>query len=108
MKTIQKLNCDYNLSKAFGYTYYVTDHLGNTLATYTSEELYSSIPESGEWYAKITYQAEYFPYGKIIREYVNGNQERYLTTQHERDKETGLEYSGARYCVRDRSVMPGT
>jgi RHS repeat-associated protein len=51
----------------------------------------------------ITYIADYFPYGKVLREYVNtgSGPERFLTTQHERDKETGLDYRGARYYDAD-------
>ena len=44
---------------------------------------------------------DYFPYGKVLREYRNGQKERYLTTQHERDNETGLDYRGARYYDSD-------
>jgi hypothetical protein len=44
---------------------------------------------------RIDYVADYFPYGKVLREYVNGQAERYLTTQHERDQETGLDYRGS-------------
>jgi len=47
------------------------------------------------------YIGDYFPYGKVLREYVNGDKERYLTTQHERDNETGLDYRGARYYDSD-------
>lgn len=50
---------------------------------------------------KIDYVADYFPYGKVLREYVDGQQERFLTTQHERDVETGLDYRGARYYDSD-------
>jgi RHS repeat-associated protein len=51
----------------------------------------------------ITYIADYFPYGKVLREYVNtgSGAERFLTTQHERDKETGLDYRGARFYDSD-------
>jgi RHS repeat-associated protein len=53
----------------------------------------------------ITYIADYFPYGKVLREYVNtgSGAERFLTTQHERDKETGLDYRGARFYDSDIS-----
>lgn len=44
---------------------------------------------------------DYYPYGKVLREYINGDQERYLTTQHERDQVTGLDYRGARYYDAD-------
>ncbi len=40
--------------------------------------------------------SDYFPYGKVLRHY-NVTEERFLTTQHERDQETGLDYRGARY-----------
>ena len=49
----------------------------------------------------IEFVADYFPYGKVLRKYQNGDQERYLTTQHERDEETGLDYRGARYYDSD-------
>ena len=38
---------------------------------------------------------------KILREYVNGEQEKFLTTHHERDVETGLDYRGARFYDAD-------
>ncbi|MCB9361383.1 MAG: RHS repeat-associated core domain-containing protein [Flavobacteriales bacterium] len=45
---------------------------------------------------------EGYPYGKILREFQNGlGAEKYLTTHHERDKETGLDYRGARYYDAD-------
>ena len=43
----------------------------------------------------------YYPYGKILRSYSNGEVDRYLTTQHERDKETGYDYRGARFYDSD-------
>ena len=52
----------------------------------------------------INYAADYFPYGKVLREYVNtstGDPEKFLTTQHERDRETGLDYRGARFYDSD-------
>lgn len=44
--------------------------------------------------------ADYYPYGKVLREY-NPQTEKYLTTHHERDTETGLDYRGARYYDAD-------
>ncbi len=44
--------------------------------------------------------ADYYPYGKILREF-NPQAEKYLTTHHERDTETGLDYRGARYYDSD-------
>ncbi|MGE0562528.1 MAG: RHS repeat-associated core domain-containing protein [Flavobacteriales bacterium] len=50
----------------------------------------------------LEYAADYYPYGKILREFQNGlGAEKYLTTHHERDKETGLDYRGARYYDSD-------
>ena len=49
---------------------------------------------------RIDFVADYFPYGKMLRHF-NGTEERYLTTQHERDQETGLDYRGARYYDAD-------
>lgn len=48
--------------------------------------------------------ADYYPYGKILREW-NPQTEKYLTTHHERDTETGLDYRGARYYDRDNSRL---
>ncbi|TXF90208.1 matrixin family metalloprotease [Neolewinella aurantiaca] len=45
---------------------------------------------------QITYAADYYPYGKILREYKACNQNRYLSTHHERDKDTGYDNRGAR------------
>ncbi|MFT7086295.1 MAG: RHS repeat-associated protein [Vicingaceae bacterium] len=50
----------------------------------------------------VNYVADYFPYGKAVREFVNsGDRERYVSTQHERDAETGFDYRGARYYDSD-------
>ena len=40
---------------------------------------------------------DYYPYGKVLREWVNCERARYLTTYHERDIETGYDYRGARF-----------
>lgn len=48
----------------------------------------------------LEYAADYYPYGKILREW-NPQTEKYLTTHHERDTETGLDYRGARYYDSD-------
>ena len=44
---------------------------------------------------------DYFPYGKVLREYKPGEAERFLTTYHQRDQETGLDYRGARFYDSD-------
>ena len=75
------------------YNYY---HLGNTRLTY------SATATLGEETATIIYTAEtlydYDPYGKVLRSFVRlGSTEKYLTTGHERDTETDLDYRGARF-----------
>jgi RHS repeat-associated protein len=77
-------------------TYYLHDHLGNMRVTY-------SIPcAGGAPVPTLLHAADYYPYGAILREFVNsGGPEKYLTTHHERDVETGLDYRGARYYDSD-------
>ena len=80
-------------------TYYVYDHSsgiltassGNTRITYTP----TVMPDGLKFTLNGVY--DYYPYGKILREYVQGPQEKYLTTHHQRDEETGLDYRGARF-----------
>jgi RHS repeat-associated protein len=48
----------------------------------------------------LEYYGDYAPYGKTLREHIVKS-EKYLTTQHERDIETGLDYRGARYYDSD-------
>ncbi|WP_343636024.1 hypothetical protein [Fluviicola sp.] len=68
-------------------TYFIYGHLCNTPVAFMVNSL--NIP-------LIVNALDYYSYGKILREYDNGVGDRYLTTQHERDKETGLDYRGAR------------
>lgn len=50
------------------------------------------------------YAGDYFPFGKMLREWIPYQEaERYLTTQHERDKETKWDYRGARFYDSDVS-----
>ncbi len=44
---------------------------------------------------------DYFPYGKVLREYKPGEAEKFLTTYHQRDHESGLDYRGARFYDSD-------
>lgn len=67
-------------------TFYLFDHLGNTRVTFRADASDA---------ISITYAADYYPYGKILREY-NCNQNRYLSTHHERDVATGYDNRGAR------------
>jgi RHS repeat-associated protein len=82
------------------FHYYIYDHLGNTRIVY-STELVGCGSEGGVT-VEYTLEAvmDYFPYGKILRQYIKTT-ERYVTTGHERDAETGLDYRGARFYDAD-------
>lgn len=91
-------------------TYYEHDHLGNLRVAFTPvvdcSNPTGTEPDPGLNHANSSFTldqvVDYFPYGKILRQYVASNgPERYLTTQHERDQETGLDYRGARYYDSD-------
>ncbi len=83
-------------------TFFVYDHLENTRITYTPVDLKFIDVNTTHVVSRIDNVVDYFPYGKILREYVNiAGRERYLTTQHERDGETGMDYRGARYYDSD-------
>ncbi len=76
--------------------FYVYDHLGNTRVTYST-----AVICGGNVDYTLEAVVDYFPYGKILRQYTNSEQEKYLSTQHERDLETGLDYRGARFYDAD-------
>lgn len=44
---------------------------------------------------------DYFPYGKVLREFSSTPREKYILTHHERDQETGLDQRGARWYDSD-------
>ncbi len=79
-----------------GLRFYVYDHLGNTRVTYGVKDTDDSNSEFDLGY-QILGAYDYYPYGKVLREYNWSVQEIYLTTQHERDQETGYDYRGARF-----------
>ncbi len=81
-------NTDYVYDHSSGI---LTASLGNTRITYTP----TVMPDGLKFTLNGVY--DYYPYGKILREYVQGPQEKYLTTHHQRDEETGLDYRGARF-----------
>jgi RHS repeat-associated protein len=77
--------------------FYIYDHLGNTRATYHVD---ITCPSTKVYV--LEYASEYYPYGKTLRDYTLGAvKEKYETTQHERDQETGLDYRGARFYDSD-------
>ena len=77
-------------------SYYVNDYLGNTRLVYTPMAVEDQ-SNPGTFNLEYTLQTamDYYPYGKVLRHF--GNNEKYLTTQHERDTETDYDYRGARY-----------
>lgn len=82
------------------------DHLGNTRVSY------SVSPDCGGNGVVYTIKGvyDYFPSGKILRSYVSGDRDKFLTTGNERDNETGLDYRNARFSDPEigvfRSVDP--
>jgi len=78
-------------------SYYIHDHLGNTRMIYNTDRKCGE--DNLTYHAE--YMADYYPYGKMLREYTVGKPEKYLTTHHERDQETGLDYRGARFYDSD-------
>jgi RHS repeat-associated protein len=70
--------------------YYITNHLGSTVMAYSPSE------------DNVTYQSEYYAYGKNLNEVESSSDP--VTpkfTGKERDDETGLKYFGARYYDAD-------
>ena len=84
-------------STSFQVSYFVHDHLGNTRI------LYHTVLdcENSEVNYLLEHVVDYYPYGKVLREHTNCEDARYLTTHHERDKETDLDYRGARFYDSD-------
>ncbi len=88
----------YTQPMAPDWSFYIYDHLGNTRFVYDviiGGDL--SKPEP-DYYAE--HILDYYPYGKTLRE-INFHRERYQTTYHQRDEETGLDYRGARFYDAD-------
>ena len=90
-----------NTNKRVGMTQAVAflyDHLGNTRVAYSAQSW-------DDVNSIVTYSVEsvtdYAPYGKVIRSFISNERARYMTTQHERDAETDLDYRGARYYDSD-------
>ena len=69
-------------------TAYVKDYLGNTRITLTSADPANPVENV----------YDYLPYGDILKTHQTGQtSEKYLSTEHERDPSTGLDYRLARY-----------
>jgi len=83
-----------------GASFYVNDHLGNTRIVFNRNTC--SDPDFPFY---VESAMDYYPFGKILREYHAGQKEKYQTTQHERDGETGFDYRGARIYDSDLGVF---
>ena len=84
-------------------SYYIYDHLGNTRILYSPDivcESPAAVNQNSVSYV-LNHVVDYFPYGKVLREYKPGEAEKFLTTYHQRDQETGLDYRGARFYDSD-------
>ena len=82
------------------------DHLGNTRATLSPKNVSVSGPNNYFLQHEVTALREFFPYGKVLREYTL-EPDKFLTTQHESDLETGLDYRMARLYDEDLGVFLG-
>lgn len=99
--------------------YELANHLGNVMVTVSDKrEGVDMIDAQGNpvldangdyayedgiadgYFADVVSAQDYYPYGKTLREY-NPDKEKYLTTQHQRDTETGFDYRGARFYDSD-------
>jgi RHS repeat-associated protein len=84
--------------------YYIQDHLGSTRITY-KPRVTNCFNDNGQILATKDYELltvmDYYPYGKILRQFIANAPEPYHTSHHERDVETGLDYRGARYYDSD-------
>lgn len=81
--------------------FFVQDHLGNIRVSHRPEVYFDSLSLSCKVKHQIVSVIDYYPYGKLLRSWHLEGQERYLTTEHERDRESGLDYRGARYYDAD-------
>ncbi len=82
------------------FTFFIYDHpeqsgqaLGNSRILYTTQ-LVDCDPDKTKYL--LEHVIDYYPYGKTLREFVFVR-ERFQTTYHERDRETGLDNRGARF-----------
>ncbi|MEO1261725.1 MAG: RHS repeat-associated core domain-containing protein [Bacteroidota bacterium] len=75
------------------FSFFIYDHLGNTRVLY-SNDLIECDEDSTKYI--LEHVNDYYPFGRKLREYVYVR-ERFQTTYHERDLESGLDYRGARF-----------
>jgi len=86
-------NTDSQFPSVPEFTFFVYDHLGNTRVMYHND-MYDC--QAFHTHYVLEHVLDYYPYGKTLREYLL-DRERFETTYHERDVESGLDYRGARF-----------
>ncbi len=74
--------------------FYLKDHLGNLRLAYSADAIGAKAIQSAY---------DYYPYRKLLRSYDSIDQQRYLTTGNERDRdaESGWDYRNARFSDAD-------
>ena len=79
------------------------DHLGNIRVAHQPRVYFDSVDQVCKVEHRLVSVIDYYPYGKVLREwYAEGEgPERFMTTGHERDRESWLDYRGARYYDAD-------
>jgi RHS repeat-associated protein len=75
---------------------YLCSVFHNTRLTYTATVKLGDEPGQAQYAYTAEGIYDYDPYGKILRSFIKST-EKYLTTGHERDTETDLDYRGARF-----------
>ena len=74
-----------------GLKYFQKDHLGNIRLTYEAGFNRGCVLKY-----EVISVVDYYPYGKHLRAYFSEEVERYQSTEHERDAESGLDFRGFR------------
>ncbi|MGY6560677.1 MAG: RHS repeat domain-containing protein [Luteibaculaceae bacterium] len=77
--------------------YYIYDHLGNTRMVYQTQK-YSSL-------TSLVNITDYYPFGKELRFYKGEPNEKFLSTQHERDRASNYDHRQARNSTSEFGVF---
>ncbi|MCB9235033.1 MAG: RHS repeat-associated core domain-containing protein [Bacteroidia bacterium] len=81
-------------SLILGVKFFIKDHLGNVRVTYVPV-IYDTLHTCSLAY-EMKSVMDYYPFGKHLRAWFAGDEERWQTTLNERDGESGLDWRGAR------------
>jgi|GEM_PF-5247616 len=88
-------------SEDYRLKFFIQDHLGNTRVTHRPRVYLDSVSLVCKVEHEVLSVIDYYPYGKVLRSWHREGPERFMTTEHERDGESGLDYRGARYYDSD-------